>query len=46
VLTAARQRLGGRIGGKGAAGNIPKHLKGIRENVKSFILPEHKAPKI
>ncbi len=29
-----------RVSGKGAAGNVPKHLKGMRENVKSFILPE------
>lgn len=29
-----------RVSGKGAAGNIPKHLKGMRENVKAFILPE------
>ncbi|EHF6859167.1 hypothetical protein J1L44_004137 [Salmonella enterica subsp. enterica serovar Panama] len=29
-----------RVSEKGAAGNIPKQLKGIRENVKAFILPE------
>ncbi|ECL4489400.1 hypothetical protein FTH80_05250 [Salmonella enterica subsp. enterica] len=29
-----------RVSGKGAAGNIPRHLKGMRQNVKSFILPE------
>nr|WP_159873206.1 MULTISPECIES: transposase [unclassified Raoultella] len=29
-----------RVSGKGAAGSIPKHLKGMRENVKAFILPE------
>lgn len=29
-----------RVCGKGAAGNIPKHLKVMRENVKAFILPE------
>lgn len=29
-----------RVSGKGAAGNIPKHLKGMRKNVKAFILPE------
>lgn len=29
-----------RVSGKGAVGNIPKHLKGMRENVKAFILPE------
>lgn len=29
-----------RVCGKGAAGNIPKHLKAMRENVKAFILPE------
>lgn len=29
-----------RVCGKGTAVNIPKHLKGMRENVKSFFLPE------
>jgi hypothetical protein len=28
------------MNGKGAARNIPNHLKGIKENVNVFILPE------
>ncbi|MCP1108625.1 IS4 family transposase, partial [Serratia nevei] len=29
-----------RVSDRGAPGNIPKHLRGMRENVKAFILPE------